>query len=475
MTSPVLRSPSNCASLILAAALGNVSPPMAPASSAVSLHQISGPEALPHTDSPARNQDDDWQLALLSPRSTLSDIWRAYAHNIRLIRKHQDAHPSSDEVSHMPFSHSTMTAAVRVVEVITSTLPRTSLLDSVPAAGAGLRLRVELSHCSITMVDPCVPIIADADTGVAMCACTTTMCARTGVAGLLIEDPVKQKRLVPLDEYLVCIHAALGSKIVLITRSDALAPFGLRLSRTCGPVPDVVTSPTPSLTEQCGMQRRGQSSLTRTYHYNDTDENSMPGHAVPTNILYAARRGLTAFPSFVESSEAGLLALPSRQRVHASVGNAPHPPPRARPCVRTSPPSSRLLIVLSAGSDVPITQSARDGGLHWHHIAYAIDEGAAPQLAHAGRSGSPDYPAGRPRRRRCSFRRRGYYGASGRRTCKRGDGGMTRAHLLSMEGVSSECKREYRPRAIVLDPAMNTLLMPLLPDLSPKQPEQNLA
>ncbi|KAJ6558924.1 hypothetical protein B0H10DRAFT_1967180 [Mycena sp. CBHHK59/15] len=97
MTSPVLRSPSNCASLILAAALGNVSPPMAPASSAVSLHQISGPEALPHTDSPARNQDDDWQLALLSPRSTLSDIWRAYAHNIHLIRKHQDTHPSSDD------------------------------------------------------------------------------------------------------------------------------------------------------------------------------------------------------------------------------------------------------------------------------------------------------------------------------------------------------------------------------------------
>ncbi|KAJ6591910.1 hypothetical protein B0H10DRAFT_2197434 [Mycena sp. CBHHK59/15] len=97
MTSPVLRSPSNCVSLILAAALGNVSSPMAPASSAVSLHQISGPEALPHTDSPARNQDDDWQLALLSPHSTLSDIWRAYAHNIRLIRKHQDTHPSSDD------------------------------------------------------------------------------------------------------------------------------------------------------------------------------------------------------------------------------------------------------------------------------------------------------------------------------------------------------------------------------------------
>ncbi|KAJ6615554.1 hypothetical protein B0H10DRAFT_2435327 [Mycena sp. CBHHK59/15] len=296
MTSPVLRSPSNCASLILAAALGNVSPPMAPASSAVSLHQISGPEALPHTDSPARNQDDDWQLALLSPRSTLSDIWRAYAHNIRLIRKHQDAHPSSDE-----------------------------------AAGAGLRLRVELSHCSITMVDPCVPVIADADTGVAMCACTTTMCARTGVAGLLIEDPVKQKRLVPLDEYLVCIHAALGSKIVLITRSDALAPLGFDYRG-----------------QQCGMQRRGQSSLTRTYRARSRSPNEYLVGALPTSLppgavlrKYAARRGLTAFPSFVESSEADLLAFP--------LGNAYTPPSATH---RTHPEGPSMRADISPSSSL---------------------------------------------------------------------------------------------------------------------------
>ncbi|KAJ6613404.1 Pyruvate/Phosphoenolpyruvate kinase-like domain-containing protein [Mycena sp. CBHHK59/15] len=103
------------------------------------------------------------------------------------------------------------------------------------------------------MIDARVPVIADADTGVgglAMCACTTTLRARTGVAGLLIEDQVKQKccgrlaskQLVPLDEYLVRIHAALGSDIVLITRSNAPTPLGLRLSRTCGPAPEVATS-----------------------------------------------------------------------------------------------------------------------------------------------------------------------------------------------------------------------------------------
>ncbi|KAJ6623345.1 hypothetical protein B0H10DRAFT_2213740 [Mycena sp. CBHHK59/15] len=210
---------------------------------------------------------------------------------------------------------------------------------------------------AITMVDPCVPVIADADTGVAMCACTTTMCARTGVAGLLIEDPVKQKRLVPLDEYLVRIHAALGSKIILITRSDALAPFGLRLSRTCGPVPDVVTSPTPSLTEQCGMQRRGQSSLTRTYRARSRSPNEYLVGALPTSLppgavlrKHAARRGLTAFPSFVESSET-YWPFP--------LGNAYTPPSATH---RTHPRGP-------VRSDVPITQSARDGGLHWHHIA----------------------------------------------------------------------------------------------------------
>ncbi|KAJ6620793.1 hypothetical protein B0H10DRAFT_2215774 [Mycena sp. CBHHK59/15] len=448
MTSPVLRSPSNCASLILAAALGNVSPPMAPASSVVSLHQISGPEALPHTDSPARNQDDDWQLALLSPCSTLSDIWRAYAHNIRLIRKHQDAHPSSDDADDDDAAltliyendlaqYGALDAAIRVATAAT--------VDEWLAAGAGLRLRVELSHCSITMVDPRVPVIADADTGVAMCACTTTMCARTGVAGLLIEDPVKQKRLVPLDEYLVRIHAALGSKIILITRSDALAPFGLRLSRTCGPVPDVVTSPTPSLTEQCGMQRRGQSSLTRTYRARSRSPNEYLVGALPTSLppgavlrKYAARRGLTAFPSFVESSEADLLAIPSRQRVHASVGNAPHPPPRARPLrCADNPKRSRRRVTLAS------YRTRLSGG---------TTSQTQMQLSPA----------------------RVLWGER-KADVQAGDGGMTRAHLLSMEGVSSECKREYRPRAIVLDPAMNTLLMPLLPDLSPKQPEQNLA
>ncbi|KAJ6538244.1 hypothetical protein B0H10DRAFT_2245931 [Mycena sp. CBHHK59/15] len=74
-----------------------VLPPMPPASPSVSPHKISEHEALAHTDLPARNQDDDWQLALISLRSTLSDIGRAYGHNILLIHKHLEAHPSSDD------------------------------------------------------------------------------------------------------------------------------------------------------------------------------------------------------------------------------------------------------------------------------------------------------------------------------------------------------------------------------------------
>ncbi|KAJ7779262.1 Pyruvate/Phosphoenolpyruvate kinase-like domain-containing protein [Mycena metata] len=96
----------------------------------------------------------------------------------------------------------------------------------------------------IAGLNPRVPVIADADTGfggAAMCARTTTLYARGGVAGFHIEDQVQQKRcghlaskqLVPLDEYLVRIRAAanarttLESDIVLITRSDALANLGL--------------------------------------------------------------------------------------------------------------------------------------------------------------------------------------------------------------------------------------------------------
>ncbi|KAF7377518.1 RING-type domain-containing protein [Mycena sanguinolenta] len=96
----------------------------------------------------------------------------------------------------------------------------------------------------IAGLNPSVPVIADADTGfggAAMCARTTTLYARAGVAGFHIEDQVQQKRcghlaskqLVPIEEYLVRIRAAanarkaLDSDIVLITRSDALAEFGV--------------------------------------------------------------------------------------------------------------------------------------------------------------------------------------------------------------------------------------------------------
>ncbi|KAJ7176762.1 Pyruvate/Phosphoenolpyruvate kinase-like domain-containing protein [Mycena filopes] len=101
----------------------------------------------------------------------------------------------------------------------------------------------------IAGLDPRVPVIADADTGfggAAMCARTTTLYARAGVAGLHIEDQVQQKRcghlaskqLVPLDDYLIRIRAAanartlLGSDILLIARTDALAPLGLPAALT---------------------------------------------------------------------------------------------------------------------------------------------------------------------------------------------------------------------------------------------------
>ncbi|KAF8201307.1 methylisocitrate lyase-like protein [Mycena galopus ATCC 62051] len=92
----------------------------------------------------------------------------------------------------------------------------------------------------ITGLNPRVPVIADADTGfggAAMCARTTTLYARAGVAGFHIEDQrcghLASKQLVPVEEYVVRIRAAanarkaLDSDIVLITRSDALAEHGV--------------------------------------------------------------------------------------------------------------------------------------------------------------------------------------------------------------------------------------------------------
>ncbi|KAJ7769688.1 Pyruvate/Phosphoenolpyruvate kinase-like domain-containing protein [Mycena maculata] len=92
----------------------------------------------------------------------------------------------------------------------------------------------------IAGLDPRIPVIADADTGfggAAMCARTTKLYARAGVAGFHIEDQVQQKRCGHLTskqlEYLVRIRAAanartsLESDIVIITCSDAAAGLGV--------------------------------------------------------------------------------------------------------------------------------------------------------------------------------------------------------------------------------------------------------
>ena len=96
----------------------------------------------------------------------------------------------------------------------------------------------------IAQLDPTVPLIADADTGYGAPASvgrTVQMYVNAGVAALHIEDqPVhkrcghlKGKEIVEKAEYLARIRAAvsmrrnLGSDIVIIARTDALAIAGL--------------------------------------------------------------------------------------------------------------------------------------------------------------------------------------------------------------------------------------------------------
>ena len=102
------------------------------------------------------------------------------------------------------------------------------------------------------------PLIADADTGYGgpiMVARTVEQYARSGVAGLHIEDQVQTKRcghlagkiLVDTETYLSRIRAAvqqrkkIGSDIVIIARTDALQKYGyeesvarLRAARDAG-------------------------------------------------------------------------------------------------------------------------------------------------------------------------------------------------------------------------------------------------
>ncbi|GKZ66238.1 hypothetical protein AnigIFM60653_000833 [Aspergillus niger] len=95
----------------------------------------------------------------------------------------------------------------------------------------------------IANLDPTVPLIADADTGFGgslMVHRTVTEYIRAGVAALHLEDQptskrcghLRNKQLVPEDEYLDRIQAAVNARarshgdIVLIARTDALQSLG---------------------------------------------------------------------------------------------------------------------------------------------------------------------------------------------------------------------------------------------------------
>ncbi|KAH8087798.1 Phosphoenolpyruvate/pyruvate domain-containing protein [Cristinia sonorae] len=98
----------------------------------------------------------------------------------------------------------------------------------------------------VCSLDPTMPVIADADTGFggpAMVARTVTQYARSGVAGLHIEDQVQTKRcghlmgkqVVSREEFLTRIRAAVaardaipgGSDFVIIGRTDSAQVLGM--------------------------------------------------------------------------------------------------------------------------------------------------------------------------------------------------------------------------------------------------------
>ncbi|KAI0031706.1 Pyruvate/Phosphoenolpyruvate kinase-like domain-containing protein [Vararia minispora EC-137] len=112
-------------------------------------------------------------------------------------------------------------------------------------ADLGIATQTDMvAHASmIALLDPSVPLIADADTGYGgpiMVARTVELYARGGVAGLHIEDQVQTKRCghlagkecVPLEAFATRIRAAraarerIGSDIVIIARTDALQMEG---------------------------------------------------------------------------------------------------------------------------------------------------------------------------------------------------------------------------------------------------------
>ncbi|KAJ9494115.1 hypothetical protein LTR99_006695 [Exophiala xenobiotica] len=121
-----------------------------------------------------------------------------------------------------------------------TSMSRIGMADLGLATATEMRENAEM----ISGLDPSIPVIADADTGYGAAinvARTVAGYIRAGVAGFHLEDQVVTKRcghlagkeLVSKEEYLTRIRAAvktrdrMGSDIVIIARTDALASLGL--------------------------------------------------------------------------------------------------------------------------------------------------------------------------------------------------------------------------------------------------------
>lgn len=113
--------------------------------------------------------------------------------------------------------------------------------DALPHQGSSGN--TEKAEVSLASTRP-VPVIADADTGYGgslACARTLSMYARAGVAALHVEDQVQSKRcghlsskqVVPTEDFVSRVKAMdlarkqLGSKIIIIARTDAVAAMGI--------------------------------------------------------------------------------------------------------------------------------------------------------------------------------------------------------------------------------------------------------
>lgn len=174
-----------------------------------------------------------FQLESLSPLALTASTWYI----------HHDTPPLLRPLTNLPNQTGAGTTASRLGHA-----------DLGIATQSDMRAHAEM----IATIDPSVPLIADADTGYGgpiNIARTVEMYARSGVAGLHLEDQVQTKRcghlagkeLVDEATFVSRIRAAvaarkrMGSDIVIIARTDALQGLGyddalkrLRAAREAG-------------------------------------------------------------------------------------------------------------------------------------------------------------------------------------------------------------------------------------------------